>query len=41
VYNADGLNYTLTVAVATLGSKHAITGHAAWPRLPLAVSGLP
>jgi len=29
VYNADGLNYTLTVAVATLGSKHAITGHAA------------
>lgn len=29
VYNPDGLNYTLTVAVATLGSKHAITGHAA------------
>jgi hypothetical protein len=29
VYNPDGLNYTLTVSVATLGSKHAITGHAA------------
>jgi len=29
VYNSDGLNYTLTVSVATLGSKHAITGHAA------------
>lgn len=28
VYNSDGLNYTLTVAVALLGTKHAITGHA-------------
>lgn len=31
VYNADGLNYTLTVSVATLGAKHAITGHASMP----------
>jgi hypothetical protein len=31
VYNADGLNYTLTVSVATLGAKHAITGHATTP----------
>jgi hypothetical protein len=29
VYNADGLNYTLTIAVALLGGKHAITGHSA------------
>ncbi len=29
VYNADGLDYTLTIAVATLGNKHAITGHSA------------
>ena len=31
VYSAAGLNYTITVAVATLGSKHAITGHASTP----------
>jgi hypothetical protein len=31
VYNADGLNYTLTVSVATLGAKHAITGHVTTP----------
>jgi hypothetical protein len=31
IYNSDGLNYTLTVAVATLGGKHAITGHAGTP----------
>ena len=31
VYNADGLNYTLTVAVALLGGKHAILGHSATP----------
>jgi hypothetical protein len=31
VYNADGLNYTLNVSVATLGAKHAITGHATTP----------
>jgi hypothetical protein len=29
VYNTDGLNYTLTLAVALLGGKHAITGHTA------------
>ena len=31
VYNTDGLNYTLSVSVPTLGSKHAITGHSATP----------
>ena len=31
VYNPDGLNYTLTVSVATLGAKQAITGHATTP----------
>ena len=31
VYNADGLNYTLSVSVPTLGNKHAITGHSATP----------
>jgi hypothetical protein len=31
VYNADGLNYTVTVSVATLGAKHAITGHVTTP----------
>jgi hypothetical protein len=31
VFNAEGLNYTLTVAVALLGEKHAILGHSATP----------
>lgn len=31
IYNADGLNYTLTVAVALLGGKHAILGHSPTP----------
>ena len=31
VYNPDGLNYTITVSVATLGAEHAITGHATTP----------
>ncbi len=29
VYNPEGLNYTLVVTIAALGSKHAIAGHAA------------
>jgi hypothetical protein len=31
VYNTDGLNYTLTVGVSALGTKHAITGHVTVP----------
>jgi hypothetical protein len=31
VYNSDGLDYTVTVAVAALGGKNAITGHSATP----------
>lgn len=31
IYNADGVNYTLTVSVMKLGGKNAITGHVLIP----------